>query len=466
MQQEGELTQIFDRITDGFFALDQNWNFTLINKSAEKYGFPSDESARGESVYQFFPMLKGSIFEQNYQQAITTQEPVRFEAYSRGINKWVEVTAYPSAEGLSVYFRDISARKKATEALKKSEVKFAQAFNAMPVMAGIVSLTRMHYIEVNNALTTGTGYAREEIIGRDVRKFSILGYSAEFKEIFASLLSGQIISKREIVFWTKTGQQRFGLISIDFIEIENEECILGVIQDITEIKLYQKEMANLERLRLIGKMSAGLAHEIRNPLTTVKGFLQLMTADQSLVGDKKYLNLMIEEINRATGILNEFLSLARDKPLETSSQDLNEIIKKIFPLIYADALMADKSIRLELAVIPKLLLDENEIRQLLYNLIRNALEAIDTHGEVLVRTYQRGAEVGLEIQDQGGGIPTEHLDKIGTPFFSTKEKGSGLGLAACYSIVRRHQAEMSFDTGPTGTTFSVKFKTGLDNKPV
>jgi len=118
----------------------------------------------------------------------------------------------------------------------------------------------------------------------------------------------------------------------------------------------------------------------------------------------------------------------------------------------------EKEIILELQDTDVLLLDEKEIRQLVLNLARNGLEAISGSGKLTIKTFMDGEEVVLAVKDEGNGIRPEDLEKMGTPFFTTKENGTGLGLATCYSITDRHNAEIQIETGPSGTTFSVRFK--------
>jgi len=167
---------------------------------------------------------------------------------------------------------------------------------------------------------------------------------------------------------------------------------------------------------------------------------------------------MIGELDRANAIITEFLSLARNKAADLKERDLNSIIESLFPLIQADALIAEKNIEKDLVELPVLLLDEKEIRQLILNLVRNGLEAMAAGGKLTIRTALIGEEAVLAIQDEGAGIEGEVLDKIGAPFFTTKDTGTGLGLAVCYSIANRHKAEINVETSPAGTTFYVRFK--------
>ncbi len=233
--------------------------------------------------------------------------------------------------------------------------------------------------------------------------------------------------------------------------------LLGVIIDITERKQWQEEMARLERLNLIGEMAAGIGHEIRNPMTTVRGLLQLLGSRNESVQNKKYYNVMIEELDRANTIITEFLSMAKDKSVSKKMLNLNSIVGTLFPLIQADAMQTGKFTETDMADIPDLLLDEKEIRQLILNLVRNGLEAMQPGGKLTIKTYEAEQNVVLSVSDEGYGIEQNVLDKLGTPFYTTKDYGTGLGLAVCYSIASRHCATIKVETGPSGTTFCISF---------
>lgn len=205
-------------------------------------------------------------------------------------------------------------------------------------------------------------------------------------------------------------------------------------------------------------MAAGIGHEIRNPMTTVRGFLQMLQNKKEYAKDKKYFHLMLEELDRANSIITEFLSMAKNRPVDLKLLNLNHVVQTLFPLIQADSMNADQYIETELTEIPDLLLDEKEIRQLILNLVRNGIETMSPGGKLIIRTSIIGADIVLSVQDQGPGIAPEAMEKIGTPFFTTKDTGTGLGLAVCYSIAARHNAVIDIETGPGGTTFYIRFK--------
>jgi len=326
------LNNILESITDVFFTLDHQWQFIFVNKEAEKYWLKGQEDLIGSNIWDIFPGLLSELYPL-FKKALTKKEAAHFEVVGFHCGAPYEVHVYPSEEGLSVYFHDISERK-----------------------------------------------------------------------------------------------------------------------------MFEKEMARLDRLNLVGQMAAGIGHEVRNPLTTVRGFLQLLGGKEEFKQSKGYFELMIEELDRANSIITEFLSLAKNKTVDLQPLSLNSLIESLFPLIQADAMVSDKDIKMELQDVEVLSLDEKEIRQLILNLVRNGMEAMSGSGTLTIRTSMDGEEVVLAVQDEGGGIKAENLEKVGTPFFTTKENGTGLGLATCYSITARHNAKIDIDTGLSGTTFIVRFK--------
>lgn len=242
-------------------------------------------------------------------------------------------------------------------------------------------------------------------------------------------------------------------------ELEELRRQVAELKGVTSEKnRYEQEILRLDRLNLVGQLAAGIGHEVRNPMTAVRGFLQILESKQECKKYHSYFDLMIGELDRANSIISEFLSLARNKMIEKKTVNLNAVINSLLPLMVADGLASDKYINTQLTEVPDLLLDEKEIRQLVLNLVRNGLEATSPGGSLGLKTYSEGGDVVLAVSDQGKGMEPEVVEKIGTPFFTTKENGTGLGLATCYSIATRHSAAVEFETGPEGTTFLVRFK--------
>jgi len=228
-----------------------------------------------------------------------------------------------------------------------------------------------------------------------------------------------------------------------------------------KIARLEKEIVRLDRIDIVGKLAAGISHEVRNPMTTVRGFLQLLGGKEELLKYKENFKLMIEELDRANSIITEFLSLVKNKEIELKLVNLNTIIKNLLPLIEADAIKSDKYIKAELGIIADLLMDEREIRQIILNLVRNGLDAMLPSGYITIKTFTDNEDIVLAVQDQGKGISPDVYEKIGTPFFTTKENGTGLGLSICYNIAKKYNAKIDIETCSTGTTFFVRFNVKL-----
>jgi signal transduction histidine kinase len=214
--------------------------------------------------------------------------------------------------------------------------------------------------------------------------------------------------------------------------------------------------ARVEQMNMVGQMAASVAHEIRNPLTAVHGYLQMIKIKGASWINQERLDLMISELDRTNFVITEYLLLAKDKVPDLKNCCLNSIIKAVFPLLQVTA-NTNTSIKLCLGEIPQILLDENEIRQLLFNLVNNGLQAMTKGGELVISTYTEEDTVVLSVRDQGSGIASQILEKIGTPFLTTKTNGTGLGLTTCYRIAQRHNATIDVETSNSGTTFLIRF---------
>ncbi len=346
--------------------------------------------------------------------------------------------------------KEIVERKKITDHLYVSQGRFRKVFESSPSLKAIYSIKNERYIDVNTSWVNFTGYGYDELLKQ---KINILDFIEE--------ANGQTIPLQEpirnvkIGYKTKSGERRTGLLSSELIDLEPEPCILFVLTDITEKVLFEHELSRLDRLNLIGEMAAGIAHEIRNPMTTVYGFLQVAKENQ-ISGD--IIELMLDELNRANSIITEFLNLAKNKVSDKKMQNLNTIIEALFPLIQAEAMRASKQVVLQLSSCVDIFIDEKEIRQLILNIALNGLDAMSAGGKLTIMTLIEERAVVLKIKDQGSGMSEEVLGKIGTPFFTTKVKGTGLGLAICFSVAERHGADIDIKTGENGTTFSIIFK--------
>ena len=378
-----------------------------------------------------------------------------FERYSKP--QWFD----SQVVGRVLTFRDVTKYRKSESAAQQSEEKFRMLLNNQNDGILLLSLDQNgiaeSFIEANNLACHWLGATRDELLTMSPGEIGDM-----MPAVSTALYNNQVnqadngILHKTIYFTSKDNQIQLEMDVHDF-ELNGQKVGLYIARDIAERKRLETKMAHLERLNLVGEMAAGISHEVRNPMTTIRGFLQMLMNKKECSTYFEYYKLMIEELDRANSIITEFLSLASERLSCRRPQNMNEIVRSLVPLIEADAIVSNKYIKVELAEIPELLLDEKEIRQLILNLVRNGLDAMSPGGYLSIQTSAEDDKIVLSIKDQGMGIDPKVLEKIGTPFFTTKEQGTGLGLAICYRIAARHHASISVESSNQGTTFFIKF---------
>lgn len=353
-------------------------------------------------------------------------------------------------------FWTIIQRKIANEKLRESEEKFRYLFENS--MDGIFLIkTDGTYISANPSACKMLGMSEQEICQRGRNEIVDLSDPRTRELISARKRTGRC--RGEVYYIHKNGSRIPMEVTSQIFQSSNGEEFFGIfIRDISERIKTQQEMTRLDRLHLIGQMAAGIGHEVRNPMTIVRGFLQMLSGKPRYNEDREFFDLMISELDRANAIITEFLSLARNTPAKLQPHNLCQIIEDLFPLLQTDALNNDKNVEKQLQPIPDINIDKNEICQLILNLVRNGFDAMQRGGCVTIKTNIDREDVVLSIEDEGNGIAPEVLDKLGTPFLTTKDKGTGLGLATCFGIAKRNNAQIDVDTSSEGTIFSVRFK--------
>lgn len=236
------------------------------------------------------------------------------------------------------------------------------------------------------------------------------------------------------------------------------EGILFIGHDVTELQLLKAEVGRMERLSLVGQMAASITHEIRNPMAVIRGFVQLLN-ERGGEDQQYYFRIVLEELDRANAIINDFLSLAQNRIIEKEPANLHDLLKDLLPLIWADANMRGQSVDLQLSPsLDWLDINSKEIKQLILNLARNGMEAMDDKGVLRIETRNLAESVELRVIDNGVGMPQETLERLFQPFYTTKASGTGLGLALCLSIVERHNGKIRVESAVgQGTTFIVTF---------
>ncbi|WP_394236465.1 ATP-binding protein [Niallia oryzisoli] len=232
-------------------------------------------------------------------------------------------------------------------------------------------------------------------------------------------------------------------ISSRLISHNGKKAILSVCKDITDKKeetegLLQKS----EKLALVGQMAAGIAHEIRNPLTSIKGFVQLFKSKYT--EDQEYFDLVLSELDRINLIIGEFLVLAKPTAIVFQDREIQHLIKDVVTLVNTQAIMNNIQIFVEFeADIPTIVCEENQLKQVFINILKNSIEAMPNGGNIDVKVKKLEKDkVSIRFIDQGIGIQEDRIPTLGEPFYTTKEKGTGLGLMTSYKIIENHDGEL------------------------
>lgn len=572
--------EILERITDGFFAVDKNWNFTYINSEASRLLFRSGQDLIGKNIWQEFPdAMKLSLYE-NYHRAANKNQPIIFDCYCDSLKIWFDIRAYPSSNGLSIFFRDITKCKmEATQQEEHYKSLFLHNPNAIfsldlegnflsvnPTMEELLGYkeedflqrsfipfvyeadlqrTIGHYkiaasgqtqryetkvihkdgtliyvvitnipIIVDNMVVGVYGIAKdisssrkaenelksktqqlESYIENNVDAIIILNIHGEvtrvnkaFEELFGwtkeeimrltlhnvplipkdkvnetiqiaeRVKQGQHISGVETTRFRKDGALLDVLLSASPI-IDGTEQVIGwsvTLRDITEWKKSQMMLQNADKLAAAGQLAAGIAHEIRNPITSIKGFVHLM--GQGFGNSNEYLSIMSSEIERIEGILSELLLLAKPQVGTLELKDMKSLLTQVITLLDAQAILNNVEIITKLQPeVPKIYCDENQLKQVFINFIKNAIEAMSTGGKLVIQTEMVDlATIKIRFIDEGIGMSKETLSQIGLPFYTTKEKGTGLGFMTSRKIIENHFGKLNIISEPgEGTTIEV-----------
>ncbi len=246
----------------------------------------------------------------------------------------------------------------------------------------------------------------------------------------------------------------FSLMSAITLTIVIYLIELNQIQLSTMVKLQ-----NSEKINAISQLAASVAHEIRNPMTSVRGFLQLIKSDKNLTEEQgMFISISLEELKRTDQIISDFLSLARPESkatdlicLTTTAEEVYEFMK---PYANISNVIIESHIKEDLFILG----NTHELKQVLINIIKNGIEAMQMGGKLTIRVYERDGEGVVEIIDKGIGLSDQQLIQLGQPYYSTKTKGTGLGLMISFDIIKRMNGDYKIDSKEKcGTTFSLLF---------
>lgn len=372
----------------------------------------------------------------------------------------VEVTGisfnYSGKPSYLMILHDLTPRKQVEVALRQSEEKYRLIAENMQDLIGVLDTNGVvKYASPSHK--TILGFSPNVYVGHlafdMVHPDDIPEIQMQFAHMVASKTPCRIEFRYKHIQGGWVYVEAFGNPVLN--EQGEVEHIVIVARDISERKRAEESIRKSEKLSVVGKMAAGVAHEIRNPLTSIKGFAQLL---QKEAENPFYFDMILSEINRLEEIIRGFLTLAKPQNPQIKEVDVNNLLQQVVQLFNTQAILNNVEIIQECdSDLPRIQCDENQIKQVLLNILQNAVEAMSNGGIINIQMFRHASDsIQFRCIDQGCGIPEERLKHIGEPFFSTKEKGTGLGLMLSQRIIQEHGGTISIESSINqGTTVDI-----------
>lgn len=414
----------------------------------------------GRPIEHISHQFKYDSLVEDAQNVLRTLMPFEKELQSKS-GAWYSMRILPYRtednfiNGVVLTFVNITDLKSSNESL----VKLSYAVEQSPSMV-VLTDTAGHIEYVNPAFMETTGYSPDDVQGKLLQGFVDWDSCEMPMEDIADLAYSGHTWKGEV-----TGRKKDGDVyreSAKLIPIKDKQGaiihFLKLSEDMTERRQTEEMLANSEMLSAIGQLAAGIAHEIRNPLTALKGFTKLMASGNPAKGN--YIGIMMDELERIEGIVSELLVLAKPQAIDLTERNIAPILQDVIMLLESQANLGNVEMELELPEtgLPNILCVENQLKQVFINIVKNAIEAMQQGGMMRIKAdlEDDGNKIRVNFVDSGPGIPPEKVAKMGQPFFSTKEGGTGLGLMVSKRIVENHQGRLQFHSEVgTGTTVIV-----------
>lgn len=379
---------------------------------------------------------------------------------------WVNTTIVPflNKKGIPYQYvsirNDITARKMAETNLRNSLKETNDIMFALD-QSSIIAFTdeKGRISKVNDEFCRISKYDRHELIGMDHRMLNSSYHTpAFFKDLWQTIRQGKVW-KGEIRNKAKDGT--FYWVDTTIVPFLNENGqpyqYLAIRNDITERKKTEETLNRQDKLAAVGQLAAGVAHEIRNPLTSIKGYAEFLQLDEKNPERLEFLDIILDEIERVNTIVEEFMVLAKPKAAVLEEKNIVPIIRDVLSLLEFEA--RKKHVRLDFFSCDEIIqveCDKDRLKQVFLNLVKNGIEAMPNGGELRVFTNIHENNVEISFQDTGVGIPEEKLMKIGEPFYTTKENGNGLGLMVSFKIIESHNGSVYIESEVNkGTTFNI-----------
>ncbi|KIL44079.1 histidine kinase [Jeotgalibacillus alimentarius] len=387
-----------------------------------------------------------------------------------GLNSWFSTTTYILIEsvvaitlfwlGIMIYKRAQSLRNLFRE-MEEEEFKMSAMIQSMPDFVCFKD-GEGRWIRTNDFGLELYGLKGKHYIGKtdgelgDVNPF--------FKEAFDYCVMTDeqtwqkgTTDRSEESFYVESGEYKsFDVIKVPIFHKDgSRKALITIGRDISQQKAAEEQLLRREKLSVAGELASGIAHEIKNPLTSLKGYVQLMKENGPLSDER--VELMASEIDRIQSITEELLVLSKPELKKQEQFSICDSVEYVINFMKHQA--AARNIDIEVNRLQAkdryVYGDRNQIVQVFINLIKNSIEAIESEGEILIKPAIENKMIQIEIRDSGPGIPEEMFDKISEPFYTTKEKGMGLGLTICHRIVQAHGGILTFENLSEGGTNAI-----------
>jgi two-component system, sporulation sensor kinase A len=455
------LNSLYRYTSEGIAILNADGIILQVNPAFEQLFGWSEAEIQGKR-FPVTPEISVAHAEYLMQETMQGRPVTGFETLKQrkdGTLITVTITTSPIRDehgniyAMAGIIRDETKRKQRDEELIATKVQLESFIsNNMDPIFIFDSCDRL--VRVNAAVERTFGWKAEELLGLRLEQIplippdSVPEVTHNKKEIDSKLG----VHGYETVRLKKDGSPIHVMLSM--FPLQNNEWA-AILRDITERKQSEEVMVKNEKLSIAGQLAAGIAHEIRNPVTAIKGFLQLM---QRGLGKPNYLDIMGEEIKRIELILSELLILAKPQAVKFERKDLRPILDHVIALLDAQANLNNTEITTELDESAVLLpCDENQLKQVFINFIKNAIDAMPKGGKLLIQSSRwKEDHVCIRFMDEGCGIPKHIVERLGQPFYTTKEKGTGLGFMVSKRIIETHGGRVQvFSEENKGTTVEV-----------
>lgn len=380
--------------------------------------------------------LKDILWKVNEVSSVRFQQPIRIKRKDEFGLLALKVNAM--SQNLSIYMNKL---RRAFEENRRMKEHLESFINHTSDAIHLNDLDGK-VIQVNRAFEQLFGYEEEEAVGLI---YPILPetHRTEMKNMLNQLLLGKALPAQETMRLTKSGE--LIPVSVTISPIRDSDGTIRAFASITRDMRSRNKMEELlrrsEKLTTVGQLAAGVAHEIRNPLTTLRGFLQLQQESKKLA--LSHVTLMLSELDRINLIVGEFLILAKPQATRFVSKDVRQVLQDVIALMNSEALLHNIEFRISLTEeICLISCEENQLKQVFINLLKNAIEAMPSGGEIHIRIGHKREHISITITDEGMGIPDDMIPKIGDPFFTGKETGTGLGIMVTQRIINSHRGTM------------------------